>query len=94
MRTGLVPGHNVDLVDVSAGMRELAACGYHEPKTRMVIEYALNRWKRGEEEAAQRGAIDKTFHGIDLTSWIRVIAAARASAEEQELLKEATPHGQ
>lgn len=75
------PGHDVDRVDIAAGLRELTACGYTEPKTVMVIEYALQRWARGEEEAAQRGAIDHTFHGINLTSWIRVIAAARASAE-------------
>ena len=76
MRTGLIAGHNVDRISVPAGLRELAACGYHEPKIRMVIEHALMRWQRGEEGAAQRGAIDRTFHGIDLTSWTRVIAAA------------------
>lgn len=81
MRTGLIPGHNVDRIDVNAGLRELTACGYDEPHTIAVIEYALQRWARGEEEQAQRGAIDKNFHGIDLTSWTRVIAAARARAE-------------
>lgn len=58
MRTGLIPGVNVDRIDIAAGMRELAACGYHEAETQMVITYALQRWQRGEEEAAQRGAID------------------------------------
>jgi hypothetical protein len=77
----LEPGYNVDRVDVAAGMAELDKCGYTCPKTRMVIEYALMRHKRGEEEQAQRGAIDETFHGIDLTSWFRVLAAARAAAE-------------
>ncbi len=80
MRTGLIPGHNVDLVDVDAGLRELTACGYDSPETKMVIEYALMRWGRGEEEQAQRGAIDPRFHGIALTCWYRVLAAARASA--------------
>jgi hypothetical protein len=47
----------------------------------MVIEYALMRWARGEEEAAKRGAIDRSFHGISFTCWLRVLAAARASAE-------------
>lgn len=62
------PGHDVDRVDVAAGLRELKACGYDEsPETTMVIEHALMRWARGEEEAAQRGAIDKSFHGIALT---------------------------
>lgn len=77
-----IPGHNVDRVDIGAGMRELVAMGYRDPHTVMVIEYALRRWAMGEEEAAQKGAIDKSFHGIDLTSWIRVIAAARAAAEQ------------
>lgn len=80
MRQGLIPGVNVDPINVGAGLRELTACGYHEPETHMVIGYALQRWQRGEEEAAQRGAIDKAFHGIDLTSWMRVLAAARAGA--------------
>jgi hypothetical protein len=26
-------------------------------------------------------AIDKSFHGTDLTCWLRVLAAARAAAE-------------
>lgn len=73
-----VPGYNVDRIDVAAGLRELKSCGYHEPEITMVIEHALMRWARGEEEAAQRGAIDRSFHGISLTCWIRVLAAARA----------------
>jgi hypothetical protein len=81
MRIGLVPGFNVDQLDISAGMRELEACGYIEPETKMVIEYALQRWARGEEEAAQRGAIDKKFHGISLTCWLRVLAASMAAAQ-------------
>lgn len=76
-----VPGYNVDRVDVAAGLRELRTCGYDEPKTAMVIEYALRRWARGEEEAAQRGAIDRSFHGIHLTCWLRVLAAAMAYAD-------------
>lgn len=81
MRPDLVAGRNVDRVDIEAGLRELSACGYHEQSTRMVIDFALARWARGEEEAAQRMAIDPSFHGINLTSWTRVLAAARASAE-------------
>lgn len=80
MRTGLKTGYNVDPVDVAAGMRELTACGYDEPETRMVIEHALMRWARGEEEQAERGAIDRTFHGITFTCWRRVLAAAVAAA--------------
>lgn len=58
-----IPGYNVDRINVAAGLRELKTCGYDEPKTTMVIEYALVRWARGEEKAAQRGAIDRSFHG-------------------------------
>ena len=75
-----IPGYNVDRIDVSAGLRELKACGYEEPETVMVIEYALMRWARGEEEQAQRGAIDRSFHGINRTCWLRVLAAALAFA--------------
>lgn len=73
-----IPGYNVDRINVAAGLRELRACGYNEPKTTMVIEYALVRWARGEEEQAQRGAIDRSLHGINLTCWFRVLAAAMA----------------
>jgi hypothetical protein len=76
-----VAGYSVDRIDVAAGLRELKACGYSEPRTVMVIEHALMRWARGEEEAAQRGAIDRGFHGVNLTTWVRVLAAARAHAE-------------
>lgn len=78
----LTPGVNLDRIDVAAGMRALHDCGgYDSMETRMVIQHALQRWARGEEEAAQRGAIDKSFHGITLTCWIRVLATARAAAE-------------
>lgn len=78
MRQGLIPGHNVDRIDVAAGLREMVACGYYSPMNQMVIEHALMRWQRGEEAQAERGAIDQRFHGIDLTSWRRVLAAAQA----------------
>lgn len=75
-----VVGYNVDRIDVAAGLRELKACGYASPETDMVIEHALMRWARGEEAAAVKGAIDRTFHGINLTCWLRVLAAAMAAA--------------
>lgn len=81
MRPGLVVGRNVDRVDIAAGLKELKACGYTEAETVEVIKYALQRWSKGEEDKAQRMAIDETFHGIDLTSFTRVIAAAISSAE-------------
>ncbi|MBB3752527.1 hypothetical protein FHT44_005039 [Mycolicibacterium sp. BK634] len=76
----LVPGCNVDKVNIRAGIAELEAMGFDDPYTREVVIYALQRWQRGEEAAAERGAIDQTFHGIDLTSWRRVLAAAQAHA--------------
>lgn len=81
MRIGLTPGVNVDRLNIAAGMLELAECGHVEPETQMVVEYALTRWARGEEEAAQRGAIDLSHNGISLTCWLRVLAAAMAGAE-------------
>lgn len=81
MRPGLVPGVNVDRVDVAAGLAMLAELGYQDSRTHMVIEHALQRWARGEEEAAERGAIDRAFHGIDLTSWRVVLAHAITAAE-------------
>ncbi|MGJ7523290.1 hypothetical protein ACSFA0_22605 [Variovorax sp. LT1P1] len=84
MRAGLTAGVNVDRLDVEAGLRELVTCGYPETETQrhLVIGYALNRWARGEEEQARRGAIDHSFDGIGLTAWLRVLAAARAGAHD------------
>ena len=80
--SALVAGVNKDALDIAAGMRELAACGYTDcAETEMVIQYALQRWARGEEAQAERGAIDGSFHGIDFTSWRRVLAAAMAAAQ-------------
>lgn len=84
MRTNLIPGHNVDLLDIPSGLRELhTACGTPDPKTACVIEYALTRWARGEEAEADRMAIDSSFHGIDLTTWRRVLAASLAGAKAE-----------
>jgi hypothetical protein len=76
-----IPDHNVDRINVAAGLRELKVCGYIETKTVMVIEHALMRWARGEEAQAQKGAIDRSFHGINLTCWLRVLSAAMAHAQ-------------
>jgi len=81
MRQGLIPGENVDRINVCAGLRELALCGYDDTHTSMVVQHALMRWERGEESQAERLAIDKNFYGIDLGSWLRILAAARADAE-------------
>lgn len=76
MRQGLITGHNVDAVDLNIGLQELNRCGYDDPHTVMVITYALQRWAKGEEDKALKMAIDPEFHGINLISWTRVIAAA------------------
>jgi hypothetical protein len=76
MRPYLIPGRNVDIIDVEAGLKELAACSYTDPYTIVIIDYALRRWARGEEEAAQRGAIDTSNFGVTLTCWYRILAAA------------------
>jgi hypothetical protein len=81
MRHNLKPGFNVDEINVAAGLQELLKFWPEAPvETLMVIEHALMRWARGEEVAAQRGAIDRNFHGVDFGSWLRVLAAARAGA--------------
>lgn len=76
----LETGKNKDPINVAAGIAELKRCGYDSDETHMVIEYALMRWARGEEEQAERGAIDSSFHGITLTCWKRLLAAAMAGA--------------
>jgi len=76
----LVTGVNKDALNIKAGLQELTRCGYDDPKTIMVIEYALARWSRGEETQAHKGAIDASFHGVNLISWTRVLAAAMAGA--------------
>jgi hypothetical protein len=69
----LVPGYNVDIVDVAAGMEQAATFGYDSPEHRMVVEYALMRQARGEEYGAERSALSG---GIDLTSWYAIKSAA------------------
>lgn len=78
MRHGLVPGKNVDIICIESGLKELELCGYDCQFTRMVIAHSLNLWRRGEESLAEKTAIDPEFHGISLTSWYRVLAAAKA----------------
>ena len=83
-------GVNLDPIDVEAGMRRLIALGWDAEKdarTFAVIQYALQRWARGEEAAAERLAIahgetdpEFTAAAIDLTSWRIVLASAMAGA--------------
>lgn len=72
----LVPGTNVDRVDIAAGLRLAQVFGYESAEHQMVAEYALRRHSRGEEDGAQRTALSG---GIDLTSWYAILAAAVAS---------------
>jgi len=74
----LVPGYNADRIDVAAGLAEARKAGYDSQLTQMAAEYALRRHARGEEEGAQRTALSQ---GICLTSWYRILAAARAAGE-------------
>lgn len=74
-----IPGITVDRIDVPAGMRALRSIGHYSVETQAVIEYALMRWARGEEQQADRTATDSTFYGVDMTTWRHVLAAARAA---------------
>lgn len=74
----LVPGYNLDRIDVAAGMAQARAFGYDDPESQMVVEYALIRHARGEEDGAERTALSG---GIDFTTWRVCLAAARATAE-------------
>lgn len=68
----LTPGLNVDVIDVIAGAHEAAQIGYGDPQSQMVVEYALQRWARGEED----GALHTIRGFIDVTSFYRIVAAA------------------
>ncbi len=82
------PGVNVDRIDVQAGMTAAAAIGFADPKSQMVVQYALQRWARGEEDGSL-----KSFHsgGVDLTSAYQILAAARASSEATHTLTAEPP---
>lgn len=77
MRPGLIAGVNVDLVDIGAGMKMAARLGYDDAESQMVVEYALTRHSRGEEDGAERSALSG---GIDFTSWRAALAAGVAAA--------------
>lgn len=87
----LVPGHNVDPVDLEAGLRMLASLGYEHPNQRMEVEYNLMRHARGEEAQAQQ-AMARSLSGVSLTSWYVVLAAAVAT--RTAALGPAQDHGQ
>lgn len=73
----LIPGHNVDAVNVDAGLQLAEQFGHDDPKSIMVLSYALNRHSRGEEAHAERAVLSG---GISLTSWKAILAAGIAAA--------------
>lgn len=73
------PGVNVDRINRDAGVDEAIKIGYSSYQYIMTVDYALSRWAKGEEELAQKVMLS---HGIDLTSIYRIVAAARAAAEQ------------
>lgn len=78
MRPGLIPGLNVDLVDVAAGVEHAKTLGYTSSLDRMVVEYALMRHQRGEEAGAESTWCSYFPH--DLTSWKAILATAITTA--------------
>lgn len=79
----LVPGYNVDRVNVAAGIRLAKQFGYTSAEHLWVIDYALVRWARAEEDGAERTALSG---GIDFTSWRCILAAGLAGAASPEQL--------
>ena len=74
----LIPGHNLDRVDVAAGMLMAAFVGFKDAQSQMVVEYALVRHARGEEKEAQATALSG---GIHLTGWYMILARAITAAD-------------
>lgn len=79
----LVPGVNVDPVDVGAGMRAAATLGYGDWQAQMVVEHALLRHKRGEEKSAMDLWLSE--YPRDLTSWYAILATAVVAQTEKEI---------
>lgn len=76
----LTPGHNVDHVDVDAGMRQAQTFGYDNTEHIMEIQYNLQRWARGEEEQADH-SMARSLSGVSYTDWRAILAMAIATAE-------------
>ncbi|WP_284982398.1 hypothetical protein [Arthrobacter sp. efr-133-TYG-118] len=80
MRPDLIPGVNVDRVDVAAGCRMAAQLGYSDFQAQMIVEYAPMRHHRGEEGGAERTWLAQFPR--DLTSWRAILAHAVAKTAE------------
>jgi len=76
----LVPGVNVDKVDVGAGLVKLAELGYHRFQHIWEVDYNLRRWARGEEGEADR-SMSRSLSGVTYEAWRMVLAAAIAAGE-------------
>lgn len=71
----LTPGVNVDGIDIGAGLKAAAEkFGYGDQKAVIVVEMALQRHRRGEEESAMKLWLSEYPH--DLTSWYAILAHA------------------
>lgn len=84
MRTGLVPGVNLDRVDLAAGLHMADRLGYGDATAQVVVEYALMRHRRGEAAGSERTWLSHFPH--DLTSWKAILAQAIAQAVKDELV--------
>ena len=82
MRHDLIPGVNVDRVDVAAGCRTAAQLGYGDLQAQMIVEYALMRHRRGEEDGAEHTWLAQFPR--DLTSWRAILAHAVAESSAPE----------
>ena len=82
----LVPGVNVDRVNIAAGLARAVALGYDDAQAQMVTTYALQRWERGEEAGAERTWLSQ--YPRDLTSWKVIIATALGQAHTPKHLAE------
>jgi hypothetical protein len=80
MRTEMIPGVNVDRLDIDAGMRMACDLAYNDEREQMLIHYGLLRWAKGEEEQADK-LVTEGIGGIKVTflNWRMILAAARAA---------------
>ncbi len=73
--TTLIPGYNVDSIDLGPELAMATQTGYTSPEHRMVVEYTLSRWAKGEEALPEETALAE---GIYFNSWRMILAAATA----------------
>lgn len=79
--SALIPGVNVDPVDIDAGLKQLHDLGYNGQIAEMTVTYALQRWQRGEEAGAER-TINGYANIITYTDWRVVLASAIAAGTQ------------